>query len=139
MVSLVIEATWAAAGGTIIIYLAALTAVSPDLYEAAEIDGASIWRKIWHVTLPQLRGVLLITFILQIIGTAQVFLEPFLFTAGGPAHATTTILLLIYDYAFAGTLGGDYGSATALSVLLALALAVFSVIYFRLTRSWGTS
>ena len=139
MVSLVIEATWAAAGGTIIIYLAALTAVSPDLYEAAEIDGASIWRKIWHVTLPQLRGVLLITFILQIIGTAQVFLEPFLFTAGGPAHATTTILLLIYDYAFAGTLGGDYGSATALSVLLALALAVFSIIYFRLTRSWGTS
>lgn len=139
MVSLVIEATWAAAGGTVIIYLAALTSVSPDLYEAAEIDGASVWGKIWHVTLPQLRGVLLITFILQIIGTAQVFLEPFLFTSGGPAHATTTILLLIYDYAFAGTLGGDYGSATALSVLLALALAVFSTLYFRLTRGWGTS
>jgi len=139
MVSLVVEATWAAAGGTIIIYLAALTSVSPDLYEAAEIDGASVWGKIWHVTLPQLRGVLLITFILQIIGTAQVFLEPFLFTGGGPAHATTTILLLIYDYAFAGTLGGDYGSATALSVLLALVLAVFSALYFRLTRGWGTS
>jgi len=139
MVSLVIEATWAAAGGTIIIYLAALTSVSPDLHEAAEIDGASVWGKVWHVTLPQLRGVLLITFILQIIGTAQVFLEPFLFTGGGPAHATTTILLLIYDYAFAGTLGGDYGSATALSVLLALVLAVFSALYFRLTRGWGTS
>jgi multiple sugar transport system permease protein len=139
MVSLVVEATWAAAGGTIIIYLAALTGVSPDLYEAAEIDGAGVLGKIWHVTLPRLRGVLLITFILQIVGTAQVFLEPFLFTGGGPAHATTTILLLIYDYAFAGTLGGDYGSATALSVLLALALAVFSAVYFRLTRSWGTS
>ncbi|QUQ63968.1 carbohydrate ABC transporter permease [Kutzneria sp. CA-103260] len=139
MVSLVVEATWAAAGGTIIIYLAALTSVSPDLYEAAEIDGASVWGKIRHVTLPQLRGVLLITFILQVIGTAQVFLEPFLFTSGGPAHATTTILLLIYDYAFAGTLGGDYGSATALSVLLALVLAVFSAVYLRLTRSWSTS
>ena len=78
MPALVLEATWAAAGGTVIIYLAALTGVAPELYDAAEIDGASIWRKIWHVTLPQLRGVLLITFILQIIGTAQVFLEPFL-------------------------------------------------------------
>ncbi|PRY40773.1 multiple sugar transport system permease protein [Umezawaea tangerina] len=139
MVSLVIEATWAAAGGTIIIYLAALTSVPPELYEAAEIDGASVWGKVWHVTIPQLRGVLLITFILQIVGTAQVFLEPFLFTGGGPANATTTVLLLIYDYAFANSLGGDYGSATALSLMLAAVLAVLSAIYFRLTRSWSTS
>jgi multiple sugar transport system permease protein len=139
MVSLVVEATWAAAGGTVIIYLAALTSVPPELYEAAEIDGASVWGKVWHVTLPQLRGVLLVTFILQIVGTAQVFLEPFLFTGGGPAHATTTILLLIYDYAFGNSLGGDYGNATALSIMLAVVLAVFSAIYFRLTRSWGKS
>jgi multiple sugar transport system permease protein len=139
MVSLVIEATWAAAGGTVIIYLAALTSVPPELYEAAEIDGASVWGKVWHITLPQLRGVLLITFILQIVGTAQVFLEPFLFTGGGPAHSTTTILLLIYDYAFADSLGGDYGSATALSLMLAGVLAVLSAVYFRLTRSWSKS
>ena len=47
--------------------------------------------------------------ILQIIGTAQVFLEPYLFTSGGPANATMTVLLLIYDYAFGNSLGGDYG------------------------------
>ncbi|GGU81448.1 sugar ABC transporter permease [Lentzea flava] len=139
MVSLVVEATWAAAGGTVIIYLAALTRVPPELYEAAELDGASVWRKVWHVTLPQLRGVLLITFILQIVGTAQVFLEPFLFTGGGPANQTTTILLLIYNYAFATSLGGDYGAATALSLMLAVVLAVLSALYFRLTRSWSTS
>jgi multiple sugar transport system permease protein len=139
MPSLVLEATWAAAGGTMIIYLAALAAVPPELYEAAEIDGASVWRKVWHVTLPNLRNVLLVTFILQIIGTAQVFLEPFLFTGGGPANATTTVLLLIYDYAFADSLGGDYGKATALSLMLAAVLAVFSAIYFRATRSWSTS
>ncbi|MGW6278780.1 carbohydrate ABC transporter permease [Kribbella sp. NPDC055071] len=139
MPSLVLEATWAAAGGTIIIYLAALTGVSTDLYEAAEIDRASIWRKIWHVTLPQLRGVLLITFILQIVGTAQVFLEPFLFTGGGPANSTTTILLQIYNYAFANSLGGEYGMATALSIMLAVVLGLLSALYFRLTRSWSTS
>jgi multiple sugar transport system permease protein len=139
MPSLVLEATWAAAGGTVIIYLAALTGIAPELYDAAEVDGASIWQKVWHVTLPQLRGVLLITLILQVIGTAQVFLEPYLFTSGGPANATLTILLLIYNYAFGSSLGGDFGSATALSVMLAVTLGLLSAIYFRLTRSWSTS
>lgn len=139
MPSLVVEATWAAAGGTIIIYLAALASVPPDLYDAAEIDGAGIWRKVWHVTMPQLRGVLIITFILQIIGTAQVFLEPFLFTGGGPANSTMTVLLLIYKYAFQNSLGGNYGAATALSVMLALFLAILSLIYFRLTKSWSSN
>jgi multiple sugar transport system permease protein len=138
MPSLVLEATWAAAGGTIIIYLAALHSVPPELYDAAEVDGASIWHKIRHVTLPHLRSVLLITLILQIIATSQVFLEPFLFTAGGPANATMTVLLLIYKYAFQNSIGGDYGAATALSLMLAAFLAVLSIVYFRLTRSWST-
>ncbi|MEU5871368.1 sugar ABC transporter permease [Glycomyces sp. NPDC047369] len=138
MPSLVLEATWAAAGGTVIIYLAALVGVDPSLYEAAEIDGAGVWRKLWHITLPQLRGVLLITFILQIIGTAQVFLEPFLFTDGGPANRTLTLLLLIYRYAFTNSLGGDYGAAAALSLMLAVVLAGFSMLYFRLTRHWSS-
>ena len=137
MPSLVLQATWAAAGGTVIIYLAALAGVRGELYDAAEVDGASIWQKIVHVTLPQLRGVLLVTLILQVIGTFQVFTEPFLLTNGGPDNATMTILLLIYRYAF--TAGGNYGEATALSVLLALSLAVMSAIYFRATRSWSTS
>lgn len=138
MPSLVLEATWAAAGGTVIIYLAALVGVRTELYEAAEVDGAGVWRKIWHVTLPQLRGVLFITLILQIIGTSQVFLEPFLFTGGGPANATLTILMLIYDYAFGSSLGGNYGAATALSLMLAGVLAVLSAIYFRVTRPWSS-
>lgn len=137
MPSLVLEATWAAAGGTVIIYLAALLSVAPELYDAAEVDGAGIWRKIWHVTLPQLRGVLFITLILQIIGTTQVFTEPYLFTGGGPANSTTTILLMIYNYAFGGR--GDYGAATALSIMLAVVLAILSAVYFRLTQRWSTS
>lgn len=139
MPALVVEATWAAAGSTLIIYLAALTGVSTELYDAGEVDGASLWNKVWHITLPQLRGILLVTLILQVIGTAQVFLEPFLFTSGGPVNSTTTILLLIYDYAFQNSLGGDYGAATALSVMLAVFLAVLSLVYFRLTRSWSNS
>ena len=116
----------------------ALTSVNVELYEAAEVDGATLWQKVWRVTLPQLRGVLLVTLILQIIGTAQVFLEPFLFTSGGPANSTLTVLLLIYNYAFGNSLGGDYGMATALSLMLAVFLALFSLAYMRVTRSWST-
>jgi multiple sugar transport system permease protein len=137
--SLVLESTWANAGGTVIIYLAALTGVNRELYEAASVDGASLWRKVWHITIPQLRGVLLLTMILQIIGTAQVFLEPFLFTSGGPANATITVLLLIYDYAFGNSLGGNFGEATALSLMLAVFLAVLSFVYLRATRSWSSA
>jgi multiple sugar transport system permease protein len=137
--SLVLESTWANAGGTIIIYLAALTGVNRELYEAASVDGAALWHKVWHITLPQLRGVLLLTMILQIIGTAQVFLEPYLFTSGGPVNSTLTVMLLIYDDAFGNSLGGDYGSATALSLMLAAFLAVLSFVYLRATRSWSTS
>ena len=63
------------------------------------------------MTLPQLRGVLFLTLILQMIGTAQLFTEPLLFTGGGPANSTMTVLLLIYNYAFQNSLGGDYGMA----------------------------
>jgi multiple sugar transport system permease protein len=137
MPSLVIEATWAAAGGTVIIYLAALVSVPPELYDAAEVDGAGVLGKVWHVTLPHLRSIMLITLILQIIGTSQVFLEPYLFTDGGPNNATLTVLLLVYRYAFQNTTGGDYGQATALSLMAAAALAVLSLVYFRATRAWS--
>jgi len=138
MPALVVYSTWANAGTTVIIYLAALTSVDRTLYEAASVDGAGLWRKIWHITLPQIRGVMLVTLMLQIIGTAQVFLEPFLFTAGGPANSTLTVLLLIYQYAFGNSLGVGFGQAAALSLMLAVFLAVFSVAFIRLTRSWST-
>jgi len=83
--------------------------------------------------------VLFVMLILQILATAQVFLEPFLFTGGGPNNATVTVLLLIYRYAFQNSLGGDYGEATALSVLLAIALALLSLAYFKATARWSTS
>ncbi|MBA8989472.1 multiple sugar transport system permease protein [Curtobacterium pusillum] len=133
--SIVLETTWASAGTAVIIYLAALAGVRTELYEAAELDGSGIWSRIWHITLPQMRGVILIMLLLQIIGTMQIFTEPYIFTGGGPQNSTLTVLLMIYDYAFVNS---DYGAATALSVLLAVVLALFSFAYQWLTRKWGT-
>ncbi|SDT27234.1 carbohydrate ABC transporter permease [Microlunatus soli] len=136
MPSIVLEATWAGAGSTAIIYLAALATVRSELYESAEMDGAGIWSRIWHITLPQLRGIILIMMLLQLIGTFQLFTEPYLFTGGGPNNATQTVMLKIYNYAF---VNGDYGAATALSVVLALFLCLLSIVYQFATRKWGTS
>lgn len=135
MPSLVIVATWSGAGTAILIYLAALAGVSAEQYEAAELDGASVWQRVLHIMLPQMRGIILVLLLLQIIGAIQVFTEPYVMTDGGPANATATILLMIYRYAF---LFGNYGVATALSVLLAVVLIIVSAIYLRLTRSWSS-
>jgi multiple sugar transport system permease protein len=136
MLSIVVMATWAGFGQATIIYLAALMSVPPELYEAAEVDGARVIRRFWHITLPQMRGIMLLMLLLQIIGTMQVFTEPFVMTGGGPVNRTTTVLMLIYNYAFQQ---GDYGKATALSLLLALVLCIVSAVYLRLTRSWSKS
>jgi multiple sugar transport system permease protein len=136
MPSLVLYTTWAGAGATAIIYLAALGGVNSELYEAAEIDGAGIWSRLWHVTVPQLRNIIFTMMLLQLIGTFQLFTEPFLFTGGGPNNATQTIMLKIYNYAF---VNGDYGAATALSALLALFLCGLAVVYHFATKRWSPS
>lgn len=132
--SLVVESVWATAGNTVVIYVAAMTNIRTELYEAAELDGAGIFRRAWTVTLPQMRGIILVLILLQVIGVAQVFSEPYLFTGGGPNNATTTVLLLIYRYAF---VNGDYGAASALSAMLAVVLGLLSLVYLRATRRWS--
>lgn len=132
LVSLVVVATWATMGGTVLIYLAALQSIPGELYEAAELDGANLLQRIRHVTVPQTRFVILMLMLLQIIATMQVFTEPFVITGGGPENSTVTVLYLIYKYAF---LYNDFGGACALSVMLLALLGLFSALYLRLTGS----
>lgn len=132
MISLVLVSTWANMGGATLMYLAALQGIPGDLYEAAELDGASIWQRIRHVTLPQMRFIMLVLLLLQIIATMQVFVEPFLLT-GTSSPDTVTVMVLIYRYAF--TVNNDFGLAAAMSVLLFVVLGAFSALYLRLTRS----
>ncbi|MFJ8000453.1 carbohydrate ABC transporter permease [Streptomyces sp. NPDC096310] len=132
LLSLVVVATWANMGGTVLIYLAALQGIPGELYEAAELDGASLWQRVRHVTVPQTRFIILMLMLLQIVATMQVFTEPFVITGGGPESSTVTVLYLIYKYAF---LYNDFGGACALSVLLLIVLSVFSALYLRLTRT----
>ncbi|GAA2541330.1 sugar ABC transporter permease [Winogradskya consettensis] len=132
MISLVLISTWANLGGATLIYLAALQNIPGELYEAAELDGASIWQRLRHVTFPQMRFIMLVLLLLQIIATMQVFIEPYALT-GTSNPDTVTVLVLVYRYAF--TVNNDFGLAAAMSVLLFVVLGAFSAIYLRLTRS----
>lgn len=131
MISIVFMSTWAYSGGTMLLYLAALQGVPSSLYEAAEIDGAGLFRRLFNVTIPEIRGVMIILLVLQIIGTMQVFVEPFVMTKGGPANATLTVIMLVYRYGFEYR---DFGIAGSLGVMVFLVLVVFSLIYLRVVR-----
>jgi multiple sugar transport system permease protein len=132
MPSVVIAATWMNMGSAVLIYLAALQSIPGELYEAAELDGAGLWRRIRHVTIPQTRLILSLMLLLQIIATMQVFTEPYLLTGGdGPQGSTTTVVYLIYNYAFNFN---NFGSAAALGVVMLLVLVGFSGLYVRLSR-----
>ncbi|MFD6532049.1 carbohydrate ABC transporter permease [Streptomyces sp. NPDC060184] len=133
MLSVVVAATWMNMGGATLIYLAALQGIPGELYEAAELDGAGLLRKIWHVTIPQTRLILSLLLLMQVIATMQVFVEPFLLTGGaGPEGSTTTVVYLIYQYAFNFN---NYGAAAALGLVLLVLLAGVSAVYVRLSRA----
>ena len=125
--SLVIASTWLNMGGTILIYLAALQNIPGELYEAAEIEGAGLLRRIWHVTIPQTRLILSLMFLLQIVATMQVFIEPLILAGGnGVEDSRDAIVYLMYNHAFRFN---DLNGAAALGVMLMLVLVVFSALY----------
>ncbi|WP_223839569.1 carbohydrate ABC transporter permease [Nocardiopsis deserti] len=131
LLSLVIVSTWANLGTATLIYLAGLQGIPGELYEAAELDGAGLLQRVRTVTVPHMRFVILVMLLMQVVATMQVFVEPYILTGGGPEGATTTVLLLIYRYAFTF---GDFGAASALSLMLFVVLALFSALYLWATR-----
>ncbi|GGK38841.1 lactose ABC transporter permease [Deinococcus malanensis] len=108
---------WRAVGFNVIIYLAALQSVAKELYEAAEIDGATDRQKFWHITLPAVRPVLLFTAIMSTLATINLFDEVMVLTGGGPADGTLTLGLYLYRVAFQN-FDHNYGSAIAWVIVL---------------------
>ena len=129
--ALILIMTWLGAGGSILIYLAAMKEINPEVYEAAELDGVSPLNRIIFITLPLLKSRMAIMMVLQIIAVAQVFTEPFILTTGGPGNNTLTPVLELYRTAFERS---DFGLASTWSVSLLVVLGTFSVLYVWLTR-----
>jgi raffinose/stachyose/melibiose transport system permease protein len=126
--------SWNGYGWYMVIYLAALQSIDPALYEAAEIDGASGWRKFWHITLPGIRHVHTLVLILSTIASLQTFGTVWAMTRGGPFYRSEVIATHIYKTAFAGDKVG-YGAA--MSLVLGIVIIAVTVIMMRIRERRG--
>jgi len=124
---------WAHMGFYTLILLAGLQAIPAELYEAAQMDHASPWRRFSRITLPLLMPNLLVVVVLALIRAVQVFDEVFVLTGGGPGSATLYVVQFIYQTAFAESIR-LYGIAAAASLVLALALLALTLVQLRLSR-----
>jgi multiple sugar transport system permease protein len=131
MPTIILFAVWKNFGYNMIIFLAGLQAIPPDLYEAARIDGASSWRQFRHITLPMLKPTLLMVAILTVSGYFQLFAEPYVMTEGGPLQSTVSVLYLMYDEGFKWW---NLGSASAVAFLLFLLMFAVTVLMVKLSR-----
>jgi lactose/L-arabinose transport system permease protein len=121
----IIAVTWRWTGYNAIIILAGLQNIPEDLYEAAQVDGVPRWRQHLSITLPLLRPVILFAFVLSLIGTMQLFSEPWLITQGGPGNATETLGTYLYRQGFQAV---NFGYAASVAYAVAVMAAVFSGI-----------
>lgn len=129
--SLIVMTAWRNLGFQMVIFLAGLQAISPELYEAAEVDGASSWQRFRRITLPLLRPTLLFSAVITSIGYLQFFEEPFVMTKGGPLDATLSLAFYAYNqFSF-----GNYGLTAAIAYILFVAIALLTLFQFRLFRS----
>ena len=120
-------ATWKGAGATALIYMAGMASVNPELYEAAAIDGASVWQRVVHILLPSIKKLAGTLLILQIISVFQIMYEPMVLTKGGPDNASLSLMQLMWQYAFGGNM--DYGKASAVAVIVTVILLGMTMIY----------
>jgi len=130
-ISLVAMTVWWTLGFNAIIYLAGLQDISPELYDAADIDGASGWQKFRHVTLPGLRPVSLFVLTVTILASANMFGQSYLVTNGAPGNDTRTAIFYISQV---GLRQYRQGAAAAMSYILAIILIAISLLNFRLFR-----
>lgn len=120
-------------GSTMVIFLAALKGVSPDLYEAASLDGAGKWRQFFTITVPLITPVIVYNLVTQLVQAFQEFNGPYIITQGGPRGATTLVSLLIYNNAFKKY---DMGLASAQAWVLFIILMIFTAILQYSQKHW---
>ena len=129
--SISIMSIWQGMGYQMIIFLGALQAISPSLYEAAEIDSASSWKTFVNVTLPELKPITVYVLLTITIGAFKLVVQPMVMTGGGPAFSTYSMVYYIYE---TGTVNWDMGYASAMSIIFAILVIALAGIQNWLTN-----
>ena len=128
MPAIILLAVWKNFGYNMIIFIAGLQNIPGELYEAAHIDGASGWRRFWHITLPMLGPTFLFVGIITMIGYFQLFAEPYVMTQGGPLKSTLSVVLLMYEEGFRWWRMG-YAAAIAFILFLIILAATLLQLF----------
>ena len=129
--AIIISITWRWMGYNMIILLAGIQAIPNDLMEAADIDGATFWEKLFHIIIPMVKPIILFCTITSTIGTLQLFDEPYILTAGGPNYATITMGQYLYDNGFRYL---KFGYASAIGYVMTVIIALLSLVQFKITK-----
>jgi multiple sugar transport system permease protein len=132
MSALILMSFWGV-GNSVVIYLAGLQDVPRELYEAADIDGASGWQRLWNVTLPMISPVIFFNLIMAIIGSLQTFSTPYIMTGGGPYHATYFYTMYLYDKAYVFL---QMGYASAMAWIQLFIVLILTALAFWTSRRW---
>ena len=133
MPSIILASAWKDLGFVMVILLAGLQTINPDLYEAAEIDGAGWWRRLFSITLPMLSPSTFFVIVLSLINGFQVFDQVYVMTGGGPNNSSQVVVQQVYDLTFRY---GQAGMASALSWLLFLVILVVTLVQFYGHKKW---
>lgn len=126
--SILLATIWWTVGFNMVLFLAGLQEIPDDLYEAARIDGANSWHCFRYITLPSLKGVILLVVVLQSIASFKLFGQSYLMTNGGPGTSTRTLVQYIYETGFRTN---EMGLASAMSYVLFLVMVLFAIIQFK--------
>jgi multiple sugar transport system permease protein len=129
MFAIILMTVWKNFGYNMLIFVAGLQSIPEELYEAAELDGASPWARFVHVTLPSLGPTFLFVGVMTMLGNFQVFSEPYVMTQGGPLRSTTTVVLLMYEEGFRWW---RIGLASALAFVLFAIMLLGTTLQMRL-------
>jgi multiple sugar transport system permease protein len=133
MYTIVLTSVWHNVGFTFIVFVGGLGNISPEILDAADVDGAEGFNRLWHVILPMLSPTLLFAFVVGIIGALQVFEEPYIMTRGGPGDSTRTAVLVMYEAAFKNI---EIGYGSAITVILFLVIMAVTAFQFWLSKRW---
>ena len=126
--AIILLLTWRATGFTMIYFLAGLQNIPRDMYEAAAVDGATKRQAFWYITIPLLRPVILFVIVFGLIGSLQIFEEPYLLTGGGPSYHSISVAGYLYNK---GVQQLEYGYASTVGVVLFVVIGVLSAIQLR--------
>jgi ABC-type sugar transport system permease subunit len=119
---------WRSVGYYMVLYIAGIIGIPAVFYEAAAVDGANVWQKFWHITLPMLSPTTFFIVIISIINSFQSFTPIYVMTGGGPGTATQVLVFRIYEEAFVLS---NFGYASAMAVVLFLIVLLFTIFQFR--------